>query len=183
MGARGARNGRLGARRGVVRGAAVLLLALGGLLALGLTPALGAAPAPPPVPVPTGPYGGQLEAPEPGTTFDDEQVLEVGMLALGSLNGLAFAGVVIASRFRGASAQETRHALMNRTDPGVPSGPRRRPNRRRSTVAAGTVSVEPVEPAFRPLPPLPPVPHQGGPGVPGPRPPAAPALRPVAPRR
>jgi hypothetical protein len=155
-------DGRLGMRRAFVRAAAVLLLALGGLLALGLTPALATVPGPP---IPTGAYGGQLEAPEPGTTFDDEQMLEVGMLALGSINGLAFAGVVIFSRFRGASAEETRHALMNRTDPGMPSG--RRPRRTRRTRTSASV---------------PPAPHQDAPAVPAPRAPAGPALRPAAPR-
>jgi hypothetical protein len=189
MGVRTAWDGRLDVRRALVRGAAVLLLALGGLLALGLTPALATVPGPP---VPTGPYGGQLEAPEPGTTYDDEQMLEVGMLALGSINGLAFAGVVIVSRFRGASAEETRHALMNRTAPGVPSGRRPRRSRRtagasvpagsrRSSASGGGPGVE--EPmADLSSRSLPPVPHQGGPAVPAPRPPAGPALRPAVPR-
>jgi hypothetical protein len=182
MGVRTAWDGRLGVRRALARGVAVLLLALGGLLALGLTPALAAAPAPP---VPTGPYGGQLEAPEPGTTFNDEQMLEVGMLALGSINGLAFAGVVIVSRFRGASAEETRHALMSRTDPGIPSGRRPRGSRRPRTAPApaspgGWRAEDPHAELWSRS--LPPVPHQGGPAVPAPRPPAAPALRPAAPR-
>jgi hypothetical protein len=190
MGVRMAWDGRLGVRRALARGVAVLLLALGGLMALGLTPALATVPGPP---VPTGAYGGQLEAPEPGTTFNDEQMLEVGMLALGSINGLAFAGVVIVSRFRGASAEETRHALMNRTAPGVPSGLRPRGSRRtgagapvpagsrRSPAPRGGSGVdEPM--ADLSSRSLPPVPHQGGPAVPAPRPPAVPALRPAAPR-
>jgi hypothetical protein len=185
MGVRTAWDGRLGVRRALARGVAVLLLALSGLLALGLNPALAAAPAPP---VPTGPYGGQLEAPEPGSTFNDEQMLEVGLLAPGSINGLAFAGVVIVSRFRGASAEETRHALMSRTDPGLPSGRRpRRSRRTRGGARGGSPASRGDSRGGDPVADLssrslPFVPHQGGPAVPAPRPPAGPALRPAAPR-
>lgn len=111
----------------VARGAAVGLLVAGGLL-LGAElpdpgPALAADPVPAPAPVP---YGGALDAPDPGGSFADEQVLEVAMLGLGAVNGLAFAGVVIVSRLRGSSASATRRALMARTGRGVPSGPRPR---------------------------------------------------------
>jgi hypothetical protein len=130
MGERAGRDGRTeGARPGSLRGAA-LLLTLGVLapafLAGGLL--LGAAPASAadPVPAVPAPYGGQLDAPDPGGTFDDEQMLEVAMLGLGSLNGLAVAGVLFVNRRGGAGAAlETRRALMARTDRGVPSGPRR----------------------------------------------------------
>jgi hypothetical protein len=70
------------------------------------------------------PYGGALDAPDVAGEFDDEHLLEVAMLGLGSVNGLAFAAVVIVSRFRGSSVAETRRALMARTSRGVPSGPR-----------------------------------------------------------
>jgi hypothetical protein len=125
----GARPGRRpGSRPRSLRGAALVLtlgvLALaflaGGLL-LGAAPASAADP----VPAVPAPYGGQLDAPDPGGTFDDEQVLEVAMLGLGSLNGLAVAGVLFVNRRGSAgSALETRRALMARTDRGVPSGPR-----------------------------------------------------------
>jgi hypothetical protein len=88
-------------------------LLVGGSLLLGAPMALAGDP----VPVPA-PYGGALDAPEPGASFDDEQVLEVAMLGLGTVNGLAFAGVVIVSRFRGSSAEATRRALMTRTSQG-----------------------------------------------------------------
>lgn len=109
---------------GAGRAAAVL-----GVLAVGLLLGLLVGPAPafaadPVLPAPA-PYGGQLDAPDPGGTFDEEHVLEVAMLGLGSLNGLAVAGVLFVSRRGSASsALETRRALMARTDAGVPSGPR-----------------------------------------------------------
>lgn len=119
--------GRGGARGVLARIVVVGLLAVGGMLVSAHLPdpgpALAADPAPAPVPVP---YGGALDDPDPGGSFDDSQVLEVAMLGLGALNGLAFAGVVIVSRFRGCSAAETRRALMSRTSRGVPSGPRPR---------------------------------------------------------
>jgi hypothetical protein len=86
-------------------------LLVGGSLLLGAPMALAGDPVP-------APYGGALDAPEPGASFDDEQVLEVAMLGLGTVNGLAFAGVVIVSRFRGSSAEATRRALMARTSQG-----------------------------------------------------------------
>ncbi|MFC5140767.1 hypothetical protein ACFPK1_21200 [Actinomycetospora rhizophila] len=115
--------GRGGTRLAGVLGRIVVvaLLALGGLLAA--APAFAADPVPAPGPAP---YGGALDNPDPGGSFDDSQVLEVAMLGLGAVNGLAFAAVVIHSRFRGSSAAETRRALMTRTTRGVPSGPRPR---------------------------------------------------------
>ncbi|WP_208114221.1 hypothetical protein [Actinomycetospora succinea] len=116
-----------GGTRLVGRLLVVAALAVGGLLGSAELPdpgpALAADPVPAPAPVP---YGGALDNPDPGGSFDDSQVLEVAMLGLGALNGLAFAAVVIVSRFRGSSAAETRRALMTRTTAGVPSGPRRR---------------------------------------------------------
>lgn len=124
MGRADGRRGRVtrdrarGSRGSAGRALAVGLLIVASLL-LGAPVALAG-----PDPAPT-PYGGALEAPDPGSSFDDEHVLEVAMLGLGTVNGLAFAGVVIVSRFRGSSAEETRRALMARTSRGVPSGPRR----------------------------------------------------------
>lgn len=135
MGERAGRDGRTEGARPRRRRGAVPLLFLGvlapaflaGGLLLGAVPALAADP----VPVVPAPYGGQLDAPDPGGTFDDEHMLEVAMLGLGSLNGLAVAGVLFVNRRGGAnSALETRRALMARTDRGVPSGPRS-PARRR----------------------------------------------------
>jgi hypothetical protein len=127
----GERAGRGRVTTGGVRGLAAAALTAGVLL-IG-TPALAAplldAPRPAadaaadPGPV-AAPYGGALEAPDQPGEFDDERVLEVAMLGLGSVNGLAFAAVVIVSRFRGSSVAETRRALMARTSRGVPSGPR-----------------------------------------------------------
>ncbi|WP_165825905.1 hypothetical protein [Actinomycetospora cinnamomea] len=102
------------------RGLAALLLTLG-VVVLGAPPALAADPVPGPAP-----YGGQLDVPDAEGVFDGEHALEVAMLALGSVNGIAFAGVVIASRFRGSTASAIRRALMARTARGVPSGLRRR---------------------------------------------------------
>lgn len=119
----GTRLAGLAARVALVAGLACGGLVLGAQLP-DAAPALAADPVPAPAPAP---YGGALDAPDPGGSFDDSQVLEVAMLALGSLNGLAFAAVVIVSRFRGSSAAETRRALMSRTTRGVPSGPRPRP--------------------------------------------------------
>ncbi|MDD7917532.1 hypothetical protein [Actinomycetospora callitridis] len=133
MGERAGRDGRAegacpGTRLGGLRGAALLLTLgvlapafLAGGLLLGTAPASAADP----VPAVPAPYGGQLDAPDPGGMFDDEQVLEVAMLGLGSLNGLAVAGVLFVNRRGSAGAAlETRRALMARTDRGVPSGPR-----------------------------------------------------------
>src|SRR3954470_14539437 len=124
MGVRG-HTGRTGRDMGVrARGWAGRVLAgtllVTGALVLGTPAALAAGD---PVPVPA-PYGGALDAPDPGASFDDEQALELAMLGLGTVNGLAFAGVVIVSRFRGSSAEATRRALMARTSQGIPSGPR-----------------------------------------------------------
>jgi hypothetical protein len=120
MGERAGRGWVTGGLRGL---AAAALTA--GVLLVG-TPALAAAdpaPAADPGPV-TAPYGGALDAPDQAGEFDEEHVLEVAMLGLGSVNGLAFAAVVIVSRFRGSSVAETRRALMARTSRGTPSGPR-----------------------------------------------------------
>ncbi|GAA4750488.1 hypothetical protein [Actinomycetospora chibensis] len=130
MGERAGHDGRTeGARRGrallLTLGVLALPLLVGafiaGFLLLGAAPASAADP----VPAVPAPYGGQLDAPDPGGTFDDERVLEVAMLGLGSLNGLAVAGVLFVNRRGSAgSALATLRALMARTDRGVPSGPR-----------------------------------------------------------
>jgi hypothetical protein len=112
--------GRLGGTVG--RALAVLALTVGALL-LCSPVSLAADPAPAPVPAP---YGGALDAPEAGDLFSGERALEVAMLALGTVNGLAVAAAVVVSRFRGTNAYATRRALMARTNRGVPSGPRGR---------------------------------------------------------
>lgn len=118
--------GRGGPRpAGFVRVLVVACLATGALLGGAQLPGTGPVLVADTVPAPA-PYGGALDDPDPGGSFDDSQVLEVAMLGIGALNGLAFAGVVIHSRIRGSSAAETRRALMARTARGVPSGPRPR---------------------------------------------------------
>ena len=78
----------------------------------------------PPTPAP---YGGVLDRPAQNEQITWEQVLEVGMLVIGSVNGLIFAGAVIHSRVRGTTHAATRRALMARTGPGkVSETPRRR---------------------------------------------------------
>lgn len=117
--------------------AAVLALALLALLALALTTGTAVAAEGDPPPTPT-PYGGLLDRPDPGSQVDFDQVLEVGMLALGTVNGLVFAGAVIASRFRGSSHAATRRALSARTGRGRISEAPRRPRTSRGTVGAGS---------------------------------------------
>lgn len=189
-------------RRSVARCAATLVLAAGGLLLVGGAPALadaahGSVPVPSVPAGPSEPYGGALDNPEDSSLWSDERVLEVSMLVLGTLNGLAFAGAMIVSRFRGSSASETRRALMSRTDRGVASERRQdargRARAGRSGHAAGrdrrlSAQAQGAVPAGRPVVATP----VGGPGTPAPRVPgdllesAAPmavSVRPATPRR
>ena len=103
------------------------------------------------------PYGGQLEKVDETDRVTSEQVLEVGMLALGTLNGVAFVVAMVASRLRGPSTAQTRRALIARTGAGVVSESRRRRRQR--------VRDRGADPA---------------PAAPGPRA-AGPGLHPVAP--
>ncbi len=105
-------------------------LIAGLVLALLALPALGgvalAADGDPPGASPA-PYGGLLDSPDPGEQVGGDQVLEVALLTVGCLNGLAFAGAMIASRLRGSSHAATRRALSARTGRGrVSEAPRRR---------------------------------------------------------
>jgi hypothetical protein len=136
------------------------------------------------------PYGGQLEKVDETDQITSEQVLEVGMLALGTLNGVAFVIAMVASRLRGPSTAQTRRALIARTGAGVVSESRReRRERLRSrgavpTPAAGVHTGDPSAQAPR-TPPPGTVPAQGGPDpreglVPASRPPLGPDGRPGA---
>jgi hypothetical protein len=125
------------------------------------------------------PYGGALEQVDPANQITSEQVLEVGMLALGSLNGVAFAIAMIASRLRGPTTAQTRRALITRTGAGTVSESRRerRERRRRRAPEAPSADVAPgpvapeagAAPAGGPrslvprTPPAGAVPAQGGP--------------------
>ena len=123
------------------------------------------------------PYGGQLEQVDEGDRITSEQVLEVGMLTLGTLNGVAFVVAMIASRLRGPSTAQTRRALIARTGAGVVSESRRERRERlrgRGAGAAPGAGAPPMAPAgARPAggpsaqaprtPPPGAVPAQGGP--------------------
>ena len=130
-------------------GAAVLL----GLLALLLTTGTASAQDGPVPPSGPQPYGGQLTRMDPGDEVSSEKVLEVAMLALGTLNGLAFAVALVASRLRGPSTAQTRRALINRTGAGTVSESRRE---RRARVRSGRAVPAPAAP-------VPAAPVPGGP--------------------
>ncbi|HEY2191040.1 MAG TPA: hypothetical protein VGH76_01890 [Actinomycetospora sp.] len=94
------------------------------------------------------PYGGALERVDEGDRVTSEQVLEVSMLALGTLNGLAFAVAMVASRLRGPTTAQTRRALITRTGAGVVSESRReRRERARHRTSAPSAADAPVAPA------------------------------------
>lgn len=82
------------------------------------------------------PYGGALDLPDPGDVASDDQVLEVGMLVVGTVNGLLFAGAMVLSRLRGSSHAATRRALIARTGAGTVSEAGRRPRRARPRAGA-----------------------------------------------
>ncbi|WP_018334199.1 hypothetical protein [Actinomycetospora chiangmaiensis] len=149
-------SGRDWARRVLL---ATVVLVLAGLGFAGVASAQDAPPTPQP-------YGGQLGKMDPGDQVTSEQVLEVGMLTLGTVNGLAFVIAMVASRLRGPTTAQTRRALINRTGAGTVSESRRA---RRARAAARTRAAAPaVVPGHGPVP-MPPhapagaVPPQGGP--------------------
>ena len=145
---RGTNGGRARRTVGARVGAALLF----GLLALLLTAGTASAQdAPGPLP-----YGGQLSRMDPGDEVSPEKVLEVAMLALGTINGLAFAVAMVASRLRGPSTAQTRRALINRTGAGTVSESRRE---RRARVRSGRAVPAPAAPAA----PVPAAPVPGGP--------------------
>lgn len=120
------------------------------------------------------PYGGQLEKVDETDQVTSEQVLEVGMLGLGTLNGVAFVIAMVASRLRGPTTAQTRRALIARTGAGVVSESRRtRRQRLRGTAAPAQAHAAASAPAgARPAgpsaqaprtPPPGAVPAQGGP--------------------
>jgi hypothetical protein len=79
------------------------------------------------------PYGGQLDDADAVGLPGDESLFEVGLLGLGGVNALGLAAGVVADGVRGPTREQTRRALLARTDPGRPSGPgpRRVPTRSR----------------------------------------------------
>lgn len=118
------------------------------------------------------PYGGALERIDPGDEVSGEHVLEVAMLTLGTVNGLAFAIAMIGSRLRGPSTAQTRRALIARTGEGVVSESRRERKERARTRARAPMPSQPI--AVVPggprgmaprTPPPGAVPAQGGPAV------------------
>jgi hypothetical protein len=184
-GAGATRAPRIVAGLGVV---AVLAIATALLVALlGGTAAAQTAPGPQP-------YGGALDQVDPSDQVTSEEVLEVGMLALGTLNGLAFAVAMVASRLRGPTTAQTRRALITRTGAGTVSESRRerRERERQRSTSPSPAAGPSVAGGPRALVPLTPpegaVPEQSGPvpreGLvpagrvptvpPGPRGPAAP---------
>lgn len=87
------------------------------------------------------PYGGQLNQPGSGVPGDGSS-LDIGMLGLGGVEALALVGAGVVDRWRGPTAEQTRRALMTRTDPGKPSGPRpTRPATRRTSPAITRQSI------------------------------------------
>jgi hypothetical protein len=136
------------------------------------------------------PYGGQLEKVDETDRITSEQVLEVGMLALGTLNGVAFVIAMVASRLRGPSTAQTRRALIARTGAGVVSESRRE-RRERLRSRGATPAPAPAVPTGGPstqaprTPPPGAVPVQAGPApreglVPASRAPLGPGGRPGA---
>ena len=85
-------------------------------------------PPPPPVALPpvARPYGGQLDAPDPGEGTDLHGWLGVGLLGLGLVNGIVFGTAATVDNLLAPSADETRRRLCARDHPGRVPG-RRRP--------------------------------------------------------
>lgn len=154
--------------RGWVRRALLgaVMIVLAGLGFAGVAAAQDTSPTPQP-------YGGQLGRMDPGDEVSSEQVLEVGMLTLGTVNGLAFVVAMVASRLRGPTTAQTRRALINRTGAGRVSESRRERRARgggRTPVAAPVPVAGPAVPP--PHAPVGAVPQQGV--APQPAAPAAP---------
>jgi hypothetical protein len=135
-GGRGPRSGsRVVVGLGVVAVLAIATAVLVALLGVGSAAAqTGADPGPGPGPQP---YGGQLERVDETDQVTSEQVLEVGMLGLGTVNGVAFVIAMVASRLRGPSTAQTRRALIARTGAGVVSESRRARRQRLRDRGAG----------------------------------------------
>ncbi|MEJ2868957.1 hypothetical protein WCD74_14385 [Actinomycetospora sp. OC33-EN08] len=136
------------------------------------------------VPAPPVPYGGQLGNMDPGDEISSEQVLEVGMLTLGTINGLAFVVAMVASRLRGPTTAQTRRALVNRTGAGRVSESRRERRARGRLMPIGRpAAVQVVPQPERPAPHAPAgaVPEQAGPAGPAAPEGLVPAARAVTP--
>lgn len=153
-----------------------VMVVLAGLAFAGVAAAQDTSPTPEP-------YGGQLGQMDPGDEISSEQVLEVGMLTLGTVNGLAFVIAMVASRLRGPTAAQTRRALINRTGAGTVSESRRARRARgagRVREAAPAAPVAPVVPVEPPHAPVGAVPPQAGPAGPAAPEGVVPAARAVA---
>jgi hypothetical protein len=82
------------------------------------------------------PYGGQLDRPDPGEIIDAGGLMGLGLLALGLLNGLVFAGAAALDGVRAPSPAETRRRLRTRSARGAVPGGRREVERTVATPAA-----------------------------------------------
>jgi hypothetical protein len=147
--------------RGWVRRALLgaVMMVLAGLGFAGVAAAQDTSPTPQP-------YGGALEHMDPGDEISSEKVLEVGMLTLGTVNGLAFVVAMVASRLRGPTTAQTRRALINRTGAGRVSESRRERRARgvdRTPVVAPAPLAGPAVPP--PHAPVGAVPRQAGPAA------------------
>ena len=81
------------------------------------------------------PYGGQLNQASWGGA-GNESLFDIGLLGLGGVEALALIGAATVDRWCGPTVEQTRRALMTRTDPGKPSGrPPPRPATRRISPA------------------------------------------------
>ena len=135
---------RAGVALAVLTSVVVTLFVTAALLlgASTLGPAASAQDAPPPT---AGtPYGGALDLPDPGDSASDDRALEVGMLVVGTVNGLLFVGAMVLSRLRGSSHAATRRALITRTGAGTVSEAGHRPRRERPRAGARVPVAERV---------------------------------------
>ncbi len=88
------------------------------------------------------PYGGQLDLPDPADIIDAGGLMGLGLLTLGLLNGLVFAGAAALDGVRGPSAAETRRRLRTRSARGAVPGGRREVARTVATPAAAPAASD-----------------------------------------
>ncbi|WP_433787462.1 hypothetical protein ACQPX6_11680 [Actinomycetospora sp. CA-101289] len=88
------------------------------------------------------PYGGQLDRPDPGDVIEPGGLMGLGLLTLGLLNGLVFAGAAGLDGVRGPSAAETRRRLRARSARGAVPGGRREVARTVATPAAAPAASD-----------------------------------------
>ncbi|MDF2979116.1 MAG: hypothetical protein K0S40_3844 [Actinomycetospora sp.] len=101
----------------------------------------GAGPAAAPAVV-DAPYGGQLDRPDPEDIIDAGGLMGLGLLTLGLLNGLVFAGAAALDGVRGPSAAETRRRLRTRSARGAVPGGRREVERTVANRAAAPAASD-----------------------------------------